>query len=66
MYNTDADLNYLLSRINGCDTEYVSQGYAEGLREQRKRVMESPGETIAPNIAIGGPTEGITLQQSFR
>lgn len=65
-YNNDADLNYLLSRINGCDTEYVSQGYAEGLREQRKRVMESPGETITPNIAIGGPTEGITLQQSFR
>ena len=65
-YNTDADLSYLLSRITGCDTEYVSQGYAEGLREQRKRVMESPGETIASNIAIGGPTEGITLQQSFR
>lgn len=65
-YHDNTDLNYLLSRISGCDTEYVSQGYVEGLREQYKRVMESPSEKVAPNIAVGGQTEGITLHQSFR
>lgn len=64
-YNVDTDLNYLLSRINGCDEEYVTQGYAEGLRNQRERVMESPGEMVTPNVAIGGQTKGITLHQSF-
>lgn len=64
-YNVDTDLNYLLSRINGCDEEYVTQGYAEGLRNQRERIMESPGEMVTPNVAIGGQTKGITLHQSF-
>lgn len=64
-YNVDTELNYLLSRINGCDEEYVTQGYAEGLRNQRERIMESPGEMVTPNVAIGGQTKGITLHQSF-
>lgn len=65
-YLEDADLNYLLSRINGCDTKYVSQGYVEGLSYQRKRVMESPSEMVAPNIVVGGQINGIVLHQSFR
>ena len=64
-YNVDTDLNYLLSRINGCDEEYVAQGYAEGLRNQRERIMESPGELVTPSVAVGGQAKGITLHQTF-